>query len=316
MILTAWDMHISRRLVQRFPGHPYILGNMLYLAKDKLVVSYNLRDSQHWTVDVWDLTSNLVRKVGEFSNLGLLHVGTDEDVLVAFEVNWKTNPPEVQQTKWNLMTRELLGKKQSLLPLPDHVRAANDARIVPRSGVYRHTLDHKTVSELIVAVDNAITLYLLLTYDHAVDELSARWMNYPPSFYRPGSMVSRTVFPTPNVVYYWDEDARQPAVYDMANSTTTFPPNYQLDSRMITGRLSQAAWLQHIPKEQLYRQMLLFGDREVVGFAGLGGVELWLFNPEFTPNLADVDEGVWTTKPNMSHQPANTCQFRIHSLSD
>lgn len=70
-------------------------------------------------VYVWDLSSNLVRKIGidDFSDPSLFHLDADRDVLVVFQVNWKKYPPEVQQTKWMWKTGELLEKKLFLLSL-------------------------------------------------------------------------------------------------------------------------------------------------------------------------------------------------------
>lgn len=153
---------------------------------------------------------------------------TDEDVLVAFQVNWKKNPLEVQKTKWKLMTGELLEKKQFHLMI-DHIGVVNEGAVLQRSGTNRHTLGHMTVCELFVVSEGKLK-YLLLRYDHAIDELSARWTEYPPSFSRPGGMADSIVLPTSNIVYYWDRNARQSAIYDITIGTTTLSPNYRLDS--------------------------------------------------------------------------------------
>ena len=44
-----------------------------------------------------------------------------------------------------------------------------------------------------------------------------------------------------------------------------------------------------------------FGDQEVFGLAGDGGVELWFFNPNFVPDLRDGDEGVWVDSQTSTH---------------
>lgn len=41
-------------------------------------------------VYIWDLSSNGVRKINDFTDLWLWHVNANDDILVAFEVNRST----------------------------------------------------------------------------------------------------------------------------------------------------------------------------------------------------------------------------------
>ena len=295
-ILTVWDIHESRKLVGRFPEHPADLNDVFYLFKDKLVVSYSTREGL-WAVHVWDLRLDSVREVGEFSNLNLLHVNTDTNVLVTFEINWKANPPEIQQSKWKLMAVELLERRQTLLSLPDHtIRAVNNGKILPRPGFCRHILSDKTIAELFVEIDNR-TMHLHLMYDQAVYELSARWAEYPRSdFSRPDVMFGRIILPNPNLVYYWDEGFKMPAVYDVTRGRADWSEEYSLDNRLTTDKSAKRIWFAASPVEQRHGTGIrLFGDKEVIGLAGPGGVEVWFFNPDFAPDSLNLDTSVWTS---------------------
>lgn len=56
---------------------------------------------------VWDLASKVVRQINiekfphqsprTISDISLLHIVQDEEVLVVFQVNWNLDPPEVQK---------------------------------------------------------------------------------------------------------------------------------------------------------------------------------------------------------------------------
>lgn len=291
-ILTVWDIHESRKLVGRFPEHPADLNDVFYLFKDKLVVSYSTREGL-WTVHVWDLRLDSVREVGEFSDLSLLHMDTYKDVLVTFQINWKTNPPVVRQTRWRLMTRELLETKRFFLSLPGYtIHAVNKGKILPRPGFCRHILCHKTIAELLVAIDNTI-MYLHLIYDQAVDKLSARWVEYPRAFRKPSNIIDRIILPTPNLVYYWHEGSGNPSVLDVTKGTTLFPKHW-VDGRLIGSQSARRIWFAATPVEKRDGTGIRpFGDKEVFGLAGYGGVELWFFDPEFAPDCPHWDKGVW-----------------------
>lgn len=77
----------------------------------------DLKSKQPPIVYIWHLGSDHFRSIGTFSNQWLWRVDPDENVLITFEINWDTHPPEVQQTKWTL-TGMLLDQKQFHLLVP------------------------------------------------------------------------------------------------------------------------------------------------------------------------------------------------------
>lgn len=113
-----------------------------------------------------------------------------------------------------------------------------------------------------------------LMYDYATDKLSGRWFEYVNHHGQsPKLERHHPVILTPGIVYYWAEDIRQPVIYDVASGRTT-RPRYQLDDRMLCSK-----------KDSPFFQP--FGDQEVFGIAGEGGIELWFFNPNFVPDFLD-----------------------------
>lgn len=268
-----------QKLVQRFPHAPI----QSCLVKDKVIMADKPGPFRAPSVVyVWDLSSNLVRKIGidDFSDPSLFHLDADRDVLVVFQVNWKKYPPEVQQTKWMWKTGELLEKKLFLLSLAG--ACVDDAIVFPPMEFCLPIHNHKTVAECRVKA-NGTSMELHLMYDYAVDELSARLIEFPPlaakAFNYPACL-------TPDVVYYWTyEPINRPAVYDAVNGITTLLP-FDLDDKDSLGRWinggAQAVFGRSDPR------IVPFGDNEVFGLAApsdLGGLEIWFFNPRFVPDL-------------------------------
>lgn len=60
------------------------------IHKDKIVIV----DNDQWPNNpmfIWDPNSNHLKNIGSFSNLWLWHVEADENMLVAFEIDWDTS---------------------------------------------------------------------------------------------------------------------------------------------------------------------------------------------------------------------------------
>lgn len=73
-----------------------------YLEKDIVLIRERLRkDKSSVTIlHVWNVTSNHIqKKIGQFTDLWLWHVNTDENMLVTFEIDMDMDPPLVQQSK-------------------------------------------------------------------------------------------------------------------------------------------------------------------------------------------------------------------------
>lgn len=81
------------------------------------MVLIDLESKPPYPIYIWDLSSDHIRTIGNFSNLWLWHVDPDENILVAFEIDWYTDQLKVQQTKWTL-TGRLLDKKNFHLSVP------------------------------------------------------------------------------------------------------------------------------------------------------------------------------------------------------
>lgn len=276
--MTAWDIHTAQKLVHRFPDTP----SVSCLVKDKVVMAFDLEQFPP-VVYVWDLSSNLVRKItlDDFSNVSLLHLDTDRDVLVVFQVNWKKHPPEVQQTKWMWKTGELFERKQFCLSLTG--RRVDDGTVYRTMRNFCAPLhNHKTVVEhdALFLLIGGIEIALHLMYDHVIDELSAQSIEFPRSACID---VQTPATLTPNIVYYWARNVSRPFIYDVANGTPTVAP-YDIDD---DAPELVPPWIKAAPGDSLFR-VKLFGDKEVLGLAAptsLAGFELWFFNPNFVPDL-------------------------------
>ena len=104
--------------------------------------------------------------------------------------------------------------------------------------------------------------------------------------------VDGFVILTPNIVYSRAKKIQKLIVYDTTNGTTTLPlPSYRWDSRVVTEREPVESWVQRLGRansEDEEHCLVPFGKQEVFGLAGKGGAELWLFNPNFAPDLPDA----------------------------
>lgn len=264
---TAWDILTKKKIAQRLPA-PCALPT---IVEDKVVIA-PMPQNEPYPIYVWDLTSNDVQEIGRFSNFRMCHVNAAESVLVAFEINWEKQPPEVEQTKWETTTGQRLGKKDFHLPMPA-------GRPQHRPYFDRDTWStygQKTVAQLFFATDRYAAIHL--EYDHSDDRLGLRWIHSAEST---DVSVDRSAFLTRHLVYR-STMTRQIAV---CNATTGTVALHSCPLRLAADVFMVRTWwkpLQHRTSNPLFR---VSGDREVVGLANDAGVELWLFNPNFVPDL-------------------------------
>ena len=207
----------------------------------------------------------------------------------------------MEQTKWTLTTGELLEKKRFRLSLAGHHSRVHKRWLGMPSGSC-YTCKNSAVTEsFLLTNDYKVDIHFL--YIHAIDELSARWIECN-SLHKDNSRLNPFFILSPNTVYYWAQKVRKPAVYDTANGTTTLPL-YQLDSRVFAKRKMYDSWLrngnQPESEDMELGKIEPFGDQEVFGLAGVGGVELWFFNPNFIPDLPDGDKSVWEGLQTSTH---------------
>lgn len=228
---TAWNIQTSQRLVRELPCFP----ERLWIVKDKMVF-FGSTVEPPFPIYIWDLSVDQVRKIGDFGDVWLWHMDADENVLVTFEMNRSKRPLEVQQTKLTL-TGQLLEKKQFSLsvsgPGLDDPKLIKDIRPFGR----------KTVTRL-ASMNEDVTMVLM--YDHAIDELSLRWIDHllPPKTTELSRLCEML---TPHIFYQWNSDLNRVHVSNTATGTSSMR-SYQADVREVTPSEKQP-----------------FGDREVLG---------------------------------------------------
>lgn len=277
--MTAHDLRTKRRLVQQTPNFPAVIR----LFGDKVVISHVPID-EHYSVYVWDLSLNHVQRIGSFSNLRLCHVNATDNVLVAFEINWKKQPAEVRQTKCATTNGQLLEKKtfhllmQADLPIFDPIYLARN--------LYR-TYGHKTISNILF--ENNQDFSLQLEYDYAVDRFSVRQIHCAEPV--TGEVrYNGTSYVTSDLVYRFHTKAAQIVIYNAATGKATLHPT----SDVIRLQVSTSWILQQLREKPSHSfwpgRVYLFGDREVFGLANRTGVHLWFFNPSFASELIHDEE--------------------------
>ncbi|KAL1976133.1 hypothetical protein VTN31DRAFT_2415 [Thermomyces dupontii] len=241
---------------------------------------------QSYPVYVWDLRANQLHEFGSFFDLNLWHADEDENVLVTFEINWDVYPPQVQQTKWSLTDGKHLHQKHFHLLLGGRPVDGNDLRTT-RNDWYR-TYGNKTVTQIFFRSNSHTTAHL--TYDHAVDRLSLRWIDCaePINDLITGPWGSLA----PHIIYRWVPQLRGIAIYNAATGTTTVHPQ-SLDQEEVTARSMLSSSLRSVWRPISYAQHVgysfgCFGDHEVLGLNHTRGIELWFFNPDFVPHIPDA----------------------------
>lgn len=279
--MTVWDVRTSQRWVKQLPC-PI---DRITIEGDKVVIPCGGNKWKPRPILVWDLNLDGVQEVGNFRDLCMWHVDANDSTLIAIEINWDINPPEVQQTKWRL-TGEQIDRNQFDLSLRG--RRVDKKRLMrPRRGCCR-TCCHKTVTQLISATDDNATIHL--THDYAINQLSVQWIEHAEPISRRDSMEF-CVFLTSDIAYSWGKYPRQLVVYNAAEGTAILRP-YQFDSRQIIAQKLKGhppSWRKRLrilsPEEGPIR---VFGDHEVFGLASDDGAQLWFFNPNFVPDVPNA----------------------------
>lgn len=279
--MTAWDLHTGKKFSQRIS--PFNVPHQI--VDDKVVITgcpvQAFGRPSH--VYVWDLSSNHIQEIGSFVSLQLWHVDAIENMFVAFEVNWKSwrkQLPKVQQTKWETKTGQLLDKKIFDLPLPAETPRLGHTQYGGFHPYY--TFGHKTATQIFLYDDwpaTKLPATMHLEYDYAADRLSVRkvrdcFNNYSSSAYL-----------LPNLVYRSSTKTGRCQV-SVFNATTGEVTLHSVQSSTSLNSFPQQKWgaASGNPLE------VVFGDREVFGWANDTGVQLWFFNPRFVPDgIPDCD---------------------------
>lgn len=275
-ILTAWDIHENQIRILRYERWPFYVATLCSIIKKNVVIALGSGSRLDCPVMVWDLSSNHVHKIGNFSRGVLYHLDTTENVLVTFEITWWKSPPEVKQTKWTTTTGHLLEKK--VFPLAITLNFSTD-QLYESSRTY----GHKTVTQVL------FTSYYHkkprkwavahLEYDYATDRLSARWIDLTEPAY--GNTQDRSVYLTQNLVYRHIKKGPQVVVYNTSTDVTSVHSDQLRNTSVI--RVHGPSSSQRVRREE-DQYPFVFGDREVFGFANSSGIQLWFFNPNFVPS--------------------------------
>lgn len=228
-------------------------------------------------VYVWDLGLNHLQAIGNFSGLKFCHVAAAENILVAFQVYFERETPEVRQTKWTTTTGQLLEEKIFRLPVSVDIPVDANVRLL-RSPC--RTFGHKTVTQFHFGTDVYSTMHL--EYDYAVDWLNVRLIHSV----NPGDgtiVRDRPILVTPNLVYRWMRDNGQPVTYDATTGISIRYSSHLPDTRVLRPYYSMGGPIH----EREYYWLLSVGDRDAFGLVGDGGVQLWFCNPKFVPDFLE-----------------------------
>lgn len=272
--LTAWNIDTKQKLDQQIPAFP-----ALYMIIDGNVIIVPECKAQSLPVFVWDLSLNHIQEIGAFSDLRLCHMSVEENILVAFEVNWGKQPPEIQQTKWKTTTGQLLERKIFHLPMPFDCPKYWS---LSNRGTWS-TYGRKSVAQLFLGYEKYAAVHL--EYDHAVDRLSTRWIRSAFSFSE-NARKKYSTYMTPYLVYRWAKATGQPATYDAMTGMASLPSKEVLETRESFPRYQMSRMLHRWRQEKIGVDhgifcLRSFGNREVFGLAGQFGIQLWFFNPSF-----------------------------------
>lgn len=262
---SAWNIHTKQKLSRRMP---YNSG--LYKIVGHMVVITGSRLADRSSLYVWDLISNHIQRIGSFPDLILCHVDAAENVLVAFETSLEENLTKVQQTKWAIMTGQLLEKKIIHLP------TLTDSPISFRTGCI--TYGHRTVTHLPLVRD--VYSMIHLEYDHSVSLLSARWIDGAVLSEKKIALLKYPSSLSPSVTYRWTYEGGQVAVYNASTGFATLCPIQFLGSMekpIIPERPD-------INEPVTIKPFFVSGDPEVLTLTDDHGVRFWFFNPEFAPD--------------------------------
>lgn len=255
-----WNFAKSEKRTLRVPfnGIPRIF------VEDYTVVLISRDDYQPNSVVVWDTFQDDVRVVGSFRKLWLFYLDMNEKLLVAFTRGDDDKPLTLEQTKWALNGQKLDTKLVQLSP-PGRRFLWNDAKNMSECA---QLYCRKKVTKFLAWDSNHDMLHV--TYNPAMDKLSARLVQTPKELWQNSHWDRTCVLLTHSIVYGLLE-ARKLYIYNALDGNTTIIP-YQRDMREISGN-------------DMHVQT--FGDREVFGVVSHDGTQLWFFNPNFVINSSD-----------------------------
>lgn len=253
------------------------------IVEDKAVVVSKFREETS-SISIWDLSLSHIRNIGRFSRTRLWHLDTAEDILVIIEISLEDPENQVldmRQTKCTTRTRPFLEKKTISIPVPTDCQTKTKLSV---NDLACRTYGYKTVTQISFEKDDSVKIHL--EYDHAIDQVSVRWIRAVGSF---GKEVIResSLHLTPYLVYNWIVRTAQSVIYDAATGKATTNPNHSLDIRLVSP--SNEPYEAEINSNNIFLEG--FGDREVIGLAGEGGVELWFCNPNFVPGTLGITSG-------------------------
>lgn len=166
------------------------------------------------------------------------------------------------------------------------LRRVNNLETIPRN----HTYGYKTMTQL--HNENGDTKsFIHLTYDHAADRLSTRWIDSVERIAITG--WGRTNYPVPYLIYRWAEQPKGILVCNALTGTMTVRP-YQLDIREVSARdqfsvTSPRAHMMRSDEDRDSFPLGWCGDRAVLCVASDDGLQLWFFNPDFVPDIPDAE---------------------------
>lgn len=286
--MSVWDaQNRERRTTAPFPDQ----DGLISLRKDKLVIA-DVGWKRRHSIYIQDLGTNQSKPI-EFrglQNLWLWHVDADANILVAFEINWDMHPINVRQIKFTL-TGRLLDSKRFRRSLPDGPVDKSRFKRPTLSRVC--TLGSKSIRRLPYGDYDGTTIDLV--YDYATDKFSIRQNEFTPfCFNRENSIC------TSQIAYDWLPWHGALAISNAGNNTRTirpyrlhagevalyrsYRPRYRPDYHPgISAQTPKYWWTEYT------FFALPFGDREVFGVASEDGIQVWFFNPKFTPDLPGAE---------------------------
>lgn len=289
--IAVWDVHTSQKLWETVlwsdPVH-------ITVAKDKAIIvpqpDYRPYPHVYRPLQIWDLQSNESIVFDSFLNLHLCHVDAGKDILITFEISWQTGSAIVTQTTWTLTDAKKVHQKQFNLPLGD--RPLDEENTTGRHPVYGWCCEYGQKTITLVHFQTNPDVMLHLTYDYAIDRLSARWIDYSGPIPLDSTYDLSTSL-TPDINYRWFTPAMFVEVGDASTETSELY-SYQFDYREATAR--DVLCVQPTRPRPLedpdslceYPFNFFSGDREVVAVPSVDGVQLWFFNPDFVPDLPDA----------------------------
>lgn len=269
--LIVRDTKASQRHARQIP----VSMSEIFIEKDKVFMVDEAYDPyMPRSIYIWDLSSDHFQKIAMSPDLWLWHLNADENILVAFEIDWDADPPKVQQTKWEL-TGRLLEKRHFHLPL---LSGRVSREILFENGSLLQfgwdilPFGHKTLRYLSYSDPYRGPTQLGLLYDFSIDKFSVRLNSRIPMIYN--------FFLTPDIVYSW---SNYPVKLEIVNAKKDIRER-RWNQEGINSRLCSLRAEARDPPARLF-----FGDSEVFGMASKDGIRLWFFNPSFIPDIPDAE---------------------------